>query len=257
MNKKYCFFDIDGTLTDIKTGKIVPSALTALKELQDNGHFVCLATGRAHYKAVNTMEDLGLKNMVCNGGNGLVINHEFVQNIPLDKEIVLDVINQANKNNVGWLVAIDDSIDVYSINDLFEQQVGPRQEPTNYYYDSNFDLEKVDTIYKVYLALDRKAQEDYHQLDNIGHLRFIEEYLMLQPDNKKQGIIDMVNHLGGNLEDVVVFGDDYNDLVMFDSRWTSIAMGNACDVLKEKADIVTKRNIDDGIYYICKKNGWI
>ena len=53
MNKKYFFFDIDGTLTDRKTGKIVPSAQVALNELQKAGHFVAIATGRAHYKARN------------------------------------------------------------------------------------------------------------------------------------------------------------------------------------------------------------
>ena len=39
MNKKYFFFDIDGTLTDRKTSKIVPSAQVALNELQKAGHF--------------------------------------------------------------------------------------------------------------------------------------------------------------------------------------------------------------------------
>ena len=67
----------------------------------------------------------------------------------------------------------------------------------------------------------------------------------------------MIEHLNGDLKDVVVFGDDTNDLVMFDKRWTSIAMGNAVDELKAKADYVTERNIDDGIYKACKKFGWI
>ena len=48
MEKKYFFFDIDGTLTDRSTGKIVPSAREALDRLEANGHFVAIATGRAH-----------------------------------------------------------------------------------------------------------------------------------------------------------------------------------------------------------------
>ena len=51
MKKKYIFFDIDGTLTDRSTGQIVPSAQKALNRLQEAGHFVAIATGRAHYKA--------------------------------------------------------------------------------------------------------------------------------------------------------------------------------------------------------------
>ena len=51
MEKKYLFFDIDGTLTDRSTCEIVPSAREALTRLEENGHFVAIATGRAHYKA--------------------------------------------------------------------------------------------------------------------------------------------------------------------------------------------------------------
>ncbi|MCF0258481.1 MAG: HAD hydrolase family protein, partial [Erysipelotrichaceae bacterium] len=50
MNRKYFFFDIDGTLTDRNTGLIVPSAWEALKKLEKAGHFVSLCTGRAWYK---------------------------------------------------------------------------------------------------------------------------------------------------------------------------------------------------------------
>ena len=62
MEKKYFFFDIDGTLTDRSTGKIVPSAREALDRLEANGHFVAIATGREHItKHVNSQEPMGLK----------------------------------------------------------------------------------------------------------------------------------------------------------------------------------------------------
>ncbi|WP_420871291.1 HAD hydrolase family protein [Enterococcus italicus] len=34
-------------------------------------------------------------------------------------------------------------------------------------------------------------------------------------------------------------------------------MGNAVPELKEQASFVTKANTEDGIYYACKKFGWI
>ena len=70
MKKKYFFFDIDGTLTDKTTGKIVPSAKDAVKKLEQAGHFVCINTGREHYKAEKEILELGFNNMVCSGGNG-------------------------------------------------------------------------------------------------------------------------------------------------------------------------------------------
>ena len=50
MRKKYFFFDIDGTLTDNKT----------LDQLKANGHFVSIATGRAHYKAVSFTDKINI-----------------------------------------------------------------------------------------------------------------------------------------------------------------------------------------------------
>ena len=78
MSKKFFFFDIDGTLTDRTTGKIVPSAAAAVKKLREAGHFVAINTGRAHYKARKFFDENGFDNMVCNGGKAIVIDGELV-----------------------------------------------------------------------------------------------------------------------------------------------------------------------------------
>ena len=255
--KKYFFFDIDGTLTDLKTKQIVPSAKKALELLQQAGHFVCINTGRAHYKAEQSRKELGFENMICNGGNGLVINGELKENIPLDRNNALKIIAEAKEKGIGYLVAINDSIEVYSENDLFIQQVGFRKEPTTYIFDKNFDYQQVINFYKIYLALDQKDESSFKTLPLLGSLRFEKEYLMFQPDNKKGGIIKMMELLNAPLEDVIVFGDDYNDLDMFDNElWTCVAMGNACDALKEKATYIADLNINDGIYKICQEKKW-
>ena len=114
----------------------------------------------------------------------------------------------------------------------------------------------MENIYKLYVAV---PQEEEHRLtlkDTVGHLRYQKEYLMFQADEKKDGIIKMLEYAGGSPENTVVFGDDYNDLCMFDEKFYCVAMGNACDALKEKADYVTEKNIEDGIYKACEKHGW-
>lgn len=257
MKKKYFFFDIDGTLTDKSTGKVVHSALSCLHELQAEGHFVAIATGRAHYKARGFMEQIGLHDMVCCGGGGLVINDELVRNTPLDLEKAKAILKEEEELGYGVLLQLNDSVEVYSKNDLFRQQCGPRQEPTEYFIDPNLDYDKLDVIYKMYFSIPKEDEYKLKLKDTLGNLRYRPEYLMYQYDAKHEGIVEMMEILNAPLEDVVVFGDDYNDAVMFDSQWTSIAMGNACQELKDKADFVTKDNVDDGIYYACKKFGWI
>lgn len=257
MENKLFFFDIDGTLTDRRTGKIVPSAKRALELLEENGHFVSIATGRAHYKSRELLTELGLENMVCSGGMGVVIKNQLVKNTPLDKEEALAVIHDAEEKGIGVLIATDDSEKVYAKNDLFREQVGPRQEPTKYFIDPTFSVDEVEDIFKFYLALPKEQDHRIPEPKKFAKLRFVQEYTMCQHDNKKQGILDVLDYFDRPREDVVVFGDDVNDLVMFDKHWTSIAMGNAVDELKARADYVTDRNVDDGIYHACRKFGWI
>ena len=195
--------------------------------------------------------------MVAGGGGPLVNDDQLIEYIPLPLEKAGAICHQAEELGYGLLLILDDSIRVYSKNDLFIRQVGERKEPTEYIIDPDLDYDQIPDIYKIYVSI---PQEEEHLLtlkDTVGHLRFVKDYLMFQYDKKDKGIEQMMEHLQAPLEDVVVFGDDYNDLIMFDPRWTSIAMGNACDALKEKASYVTDANVNDGIEKACRHFGWI
>ena len=48
-------------------------------------------------------------------------------------------------------------------------------------------------------------------------------------------------------EKIVAFGDNYNDLGMFEAADVSVAVGNACDEVKNAADIVIEKNTEDGV----------
>ena len=257
MEKKYFFCDIDGTQTIKETGEVLPSVIKTIKKLKENGHFVCIATGRAFYKTKDFAKKIGIDYIVSNGGCALSKDGQLIQNEPLDRTKALALCHQAKELGFGVLVAVDDSIDVIMIDELFIQQVGYRKEPTRYFYDSRLKYDDLKDIYKVYVAVSREDEHLLTTKDDLGYIRFVDSYLTFQHDEKDKGIIRMIDYIGGNKEDVVVFGDDYNDLVMFKDDWTCIAMGNACDELKDVADFVTKENKDDGIEYACQHFGWI
>lgn len=260
MKRKYFFFDIDGTLTNLETRELVLSALKTIERLQKAGHFVAIASGRAYYKTKDVASQAHIHNIVCNGGAGIVLNDKLVKNEPLDRKKALALLDEANRLNLGTLVAFDDSIDVFMNDERFIRQVGLRQEPTRYYYDPNKSYDTIKDIYKIYLAINLEDEDKLTLRDTLGHVRFGDGYLTYQHDKKDQGIKDMLELVGGKDEDVFVFGDAENDMVMFRDEWYKVALkshatGN--DLLRSKADYVSDYAENDGIYKACKKLGFI
>lgn len=65
--------------------------------------------------------------------------------------------------------------------------------------------------------------------------------------DKGMGIEIVADYYGIPLEEVCAFGDYDNDIPIFEKVGTSVAMGNASDNLKAKAEYITDFNYNDGI----------
>ncbi|MDO4537120.1 MAG: HAD hydrolase family protein, partial [Coriobacteriales bacterium] len=69
------------------------------------------------------------------------------------------------------------------------------------------------------------------------------------------GVRRIMDHLGADYADAIVFGDAMNDVSMFVDGWYKVAMGNACDEVKALADYITTDVITDGIWNACEYLG--
>ncbi|TQQ84225.1 HAD-IIB family hydrolase [Peptacetobacter hominis] len=255
-DKKYFFFDIDGTLTTGFPAHIVPeSTKRTLKALEEKGHFLAIATGRSQAMAEKILNELGFKNMVSDGGNGITLDGKLVSIDPLDREKCLSLVDELEEKKIPWAVSPDNTRVRYTKYQAFYDRANDSYMQT--IVDKDLDINKFDKFFKLYIGCDREVDSTIEGLKVLPYARFSDMYLFVEPDDKSVGIKKIMDHFNAPYSDVVVFGDHTNDLKMFRDEWTSIAMGNAIPELKAKADFVTKSSSEDGIEYACKHFGWI
>ena len=65
--------------------------------------------------------------------------------------------------------------------------------------------------------------------------------------DKVSAISELCEHLQIGMENVIAFGDDYNDTQMLKAVGTGVAVENAPDEIKSAADFVTESNDSDGV----------
>lgn len=63
----------------------------------------------------------------------------------------------------------------------------------------------------------------------------------------------LCNKLKISAKDVIAIGDNENDLTMINYAGLGVSMGNAADIVKNNADIITTTNDEDGVAKIIEK----
>ena len=74
-----------------------------------------------------------------------------------------------------------------------------------------------------------------------------------QHAQKGLALLDYAKLKGIKPEEIAAIGDNLHDESMIRAAGTGVAMGNAIPAIKKIAQVVTKRNNEDGVAYILNK----
>ena len=251
---KIIFFDIDGTLIDMKAKRISEKTLETLKRLQQNGIRICIATGRPlimlpEFEGLEFDTYLTFNGSYCCDTDGVIFSN------PIPKADVLKVI--ANASAMGKPVNIasaDGMMANGSEEKLVEYFAHGSQELT---VSDEFENELKKDIYQLMIS---GTKEEYAALleDAPGAkiTAWWDQAVDVIPSNGGKGVAveKILEHYGFLKEESMAFGDGNNDIEMLMAVGTGVAMANASAELKAVADVICGHVAEDGIYRYCLEN---
>lgn len=257
MKQRICFFDLDGTILDVKDG-VPESTRRAIHNLTDNGSQAFICTGRSRAFITQEAIDMGFHGMVAACGAYLEYKGNRIYNRELDTKTarkameIIRVCGMVPVMEGADYLYFDKGEYTNSVNwycDILKEQIGDKWKSITGNEDSMY-VNKISAKRMPGCEFDRACAElsdtfDYicHGTGNAGHtVEFVGK-----GDSKAVGMERLLTYLGLPREDVIVFGDSNNDLEMFDFAPFTVAMGNGSEKIKEKADMVTASMWEDGI----------
>lgn len=262
---KWCVCDMDGTLLNSK-GIISQENEKALKYLASKGLEVIIASGRVDLMVKSYIKQLSLRGYIiaCNGG--LIRNigtGEIIYSKIMDKDTSKEIIFYCIQNNIDFLI--------YTTDLVYSNKNNPRAEN---YEDINKNLAKdlhipikylddaiikniysIDVLKILLICEDQKevkALED--KFSKIHDLTVVSSFnglldIMAPNVSKGNALKILSKKLDMDLSKVIAFGDNNNDLEMFQCVGMPIAMENAIDKIKLHAKHITKSNDESGVAY--------
>ena len=250
--------DLDGTIIDHGHNGILPSTLYTISELQKNGHEVIIATGRPPALFFGVDKKLGIKSYIAANGALAIHNDEIILSNTIDGKLIDQLIAFSIENRIDLGFESRTHFCLFSHNtDLPEKFCEafhlPKPELLPEHYKEN-------DIYQMVLFYSGKDFKKFEEKFKGLWFNYSNPYgldVNLENGLKDAGLRAFHDVLGISQDDMIAVGDGYNDITMIQYAGMGIAMGNADDVVKNQADIVTDRIENNGLYKAFVKLGLI
>ncbi|NHB86368.1 pyridoxal phosphatase [Photorhabdus tasmaniensis] len=269
MSYRVIALDLDGTLLSPQKN-ILPESLAVLNEARKAGVKVLIATGRHHVAIHPFYQALQLDTpVICCNGTYLYDYHQkkVLASDPLSSQEAIKVLAHLSNTDIHRLMYVDDAMLYEELHDTivrtmtWSETLPESQRPTMQHVSSfQHAIGEVRSIWKFATCSPdlAKLREVTEQIENEIDLAcewswFDQVDITKKGNSKGMRLKQWVESQGMNMQDVIAFGDNFNDLSMLETSGLGVAMGNSVDAVKERADLVTLDNTQPGIAKIIRK----
>ncbi|MFR2987473.1 MAG: Cof-type HAD-IIB family hydrolase [Faecalibacillus sp.] len=261
---KLIALDLDGTLTD-KNKNILEETKQELIKLAQKGVIIVLASGRPTagiFKEAKelTLDQVGGYLLSFNGARVLDYKtNEVVYEQTLSSEIAHEMYDRAKAFGLSPLTynateIITEDMENWIQLESFTTKMNIKH-VQDFKKEVNFDVNKVlitgEPAYVAQILDDFKKPYEGKMSIYRSDPYFIE--CMANGIDKAASLDVLCKKLGIKQEETVAFGDGYNDLSLIEYCGYGVAMENAVDEVKERANYITLSNNDNGIAYCLKQ----
>lgn len=261
-NKRFDFrlmaTDMDGTLLK-SDGKISDTTILSIKKVVDSGKFFILSSGRPLQAVTKYLSILGLEKMpfIIYNGAKVVYNGKVVFDLKLcDKDVEL-IVNEGERRSMTMICWADDKLYANVYNDKVQRykRIGGI-EPI--IVD---DLSKINDVTKIVWYGSIEETKRYHKemSDFLSgkvnvHPTRVDFLEFVNKDCSKGVALKIVCDLMGvDVKNAIAIGDGFNDIPMIELAGLGVAVGNADQKVKDKADLVAETCDDLGVEKIIEK----
>ena len=250
------FFDIDGTLTDEKTGTIPQSTLEALKQTQEAGNLVFINTGRVYCSIPPILEQFPFDGYVCGCGTYVRVHDKVIHHRKLSNELCRQI---ALKSEETKCFAIFEGADTlyYDYNLKDDPRISITDHPESGFkpgldlHDVNIVFDKFTLWHTDYSDFSAFLQTFKDELDFIERNKDFGEFVP-KGYTKATGIKLLMDHFNVDLDHVYCFGDSANDLGMLNYCKHSIVVASGNPEIFDAVEFITKEVDHDGIAFALK-----
>ena len=269
--------DMDGTLLNSQHDITEENVKAILKAKELGAHFI-VATGRMYDGVKPFMDKHGIKceYILMNGAEFRNENGELVESISMDKRKIKDILNILCKEDLIVELYTDEGSYttstkeealkemVYRVQNFekvqdYDKALEIAKEHEHFktlkyiddidkFIESRIEIRKIITFSNDVEVINKTKVE----LNNIGGLAVLSSFITnieITDERAQKGYIlkKVTEKMGIKNEEVIAFGDSFNDYSLFTEFEKAYAMENAIPEIKEIAKNITDTNDNSGV----------